>query len=143
MLKNNVIYSRTQAVGKTADLRPQGAVSSQKMRPPRVFWGHFGSRKRYARSYARDLKYDFWSSDQATVSSMKVDKSTAGTSPRYRFMVTMEPGTRQMEFFDTKLQMFENLNFVTHKKITNSQIETPDHLRESVGIISEGMKRRR
>ena len=44
--------------------------------------------------------------------------------PRYRFMVTMEPGTRQMKLFDTKIQMFENLNFV--QKITNSQIETPD-----------------
>jgi hypothetical protein len=39
-------------------------------------------------------------------------------------MVTMESGTRQMKFFDTKLQMFENLNFV--QKLTNSQIETPD-----------------
>jgi hypothetical protein len=28
-----------------------------------------------------------------------------------------------MKFFDTKLQMFENLNFV--QKMTNSQIETP------------------
>jgi hypothetical protein len=36
----------------------------------------------------------------------------------------MEPGTRQMKFFDTKLQMFGNLNFV--QKFTNSQIETPD-----------------
>ena len=59
-----------------------------------------------------------------THSSLKVDKSIVGTSPRYRFMVTMEPGTRQMKFFDTKLQMFENLNFV--QKITNSQVETPD-----------------
>jgi hypothetical protein len=55
---------------------------------------------------------------------LKVDKSIAGTSPRHRFVVTMEPGTRQMKFFDTKLQMFENLNFV--QKIINSQIETPD-----------------
>jgi hypothetical protein len=30
-----------------------------KMRPPRVFWAHFGSRKRYARSYARDFKMAF------------------------------------------------------------------------------------
>jgi hypothetical protein len=30
MLKNNVHYSQAQAVGKNADLRPQGAVSSQK-----------------------------------------------------------------------------------------------------------------
>ena len=30
-----------------------------KMRPPRVFWANFGSRKRYARTYARDLKMAF------------------------------------------------------------------------------------
>ena len=30
-----------------------------KMRPPRVFWDNFGSRKRYARSYARDFKMAF------------------------------------------------------------------------------------
>jgi hypothetical protein len=46
------------------------------------------------------------------VSSLKVDKSIAGTSPRYRFIVTLEPGTRQMKFFDTKLQMYENLIFI-------------------------------
>ena len=57
---------------------------------------------------------------------LKVDESIAGTSPRYRFMVTMEPGTSQMKFFDTKLQMFENLNFV--QKITNSQIETSKNI---------------
>ena len=56
-------------------------------------------------------------------------------------MVTMEPGTRQMKFFDTKLQMFENLNFV--QKITNSQIETPDPFPASVGIINEGKKQGR
>ena len=56
--------------------------------------------------------------------SLKIDESIAGTSPRYRFMVTLEPGTRQMQLFDTKLQMFESLNFV--QKITNSPIETPD-----------------
>jgi hypothetical protein len=44
--------------------------------------------------------------------SLKVDKPIARTSPRYWFMLTMEPSTRQMKFFDTKLQMFENLNFV-------------------------------
>jgi hypothetical protein len=71
-------------------------------------------------------------------SSLKVDKSIVGTSPRYRFMVTMEPGTRQMKFFDTKLQMFENLNFV--QKITNSQMKRQIHFRESVGIITEGKK---
>jgi hypothetical protein len=29
----------------------------------------------------------------------------------------MEPGTRQIKFFDTKLQMFENLNFVPKKSL--------------------------
>ena len=47
-----------------------------KMRPPRVFWGHFGSRKRYASSYARDLNNDFWSSDQATFSIRGVTSSS-------------------------------------------------------------------
>ena len=61
-----------------------------------------------------------WSPIQALAGTSRL----AGTFPRYRCMVTMEPGTRQMKFFDTKLQMFENLNFV--QKIINSQIETPD-----------------
>ena len=53
---------------------------------------------------------------------LEIHKSIAGTSPRYRFMVTMEFGTRQIKFFDTKLQMFESLNFV--QKITNSNHKT-------------------
>jgi hypothetical protein len=53
-------------------------------------------------------------------------------------MVTMELGTRQIKFFDTKLQMFESLNFV--QKITNSQITKPNHNTASVWIITEGKK---
>jgi hypothetical protein len=59
MLKNNVRIRGRRQLAKNADLRPQGAVSLQKMRPPRVFWEHFGSRKRYARSYARNFKMAF------------------------------------------------------------------------------------
>ena len=44
------------AVGQNVDLWPRGAVFPQKMRPPRVFGENFGSRKRYVRSIARDLK---------------------------------------------------------------------------------------
>jgi hypothetical protein len=57
------------------------------------------------------------------------------------FMVPMEPGTRQMKFFDTKLQIFENLNFVQKPLILKSKRQI--HFRESVGIISEGKKRGR
>ena len=74
-------------------------------------------------------------------SSLKVDKSIAGTSPRYRFMVTMEPGTRQMKFFDTKLQMFENLNFVQKNHYFSNR--NFGKYSASVGIISEGKKRGR
>ena len=42
---------------------------------------------------------------------------------------------------DTKLQMFESLNFV--QKITNHQITKPNHNPASVGIISEGEKQGR
>ena len=59
----------------------------------------------------------------------KNHKSIAGTSPRYRFMVTMEPGTRQIKFFDTKLQMFESLNFIQKITTCNSQIETSENIR--------------
>jgi hypothetical protein len=54
-------------------------------------------------------------------SSPKIHKSIAGTSPRYRVMVSMEPGTRQIKFFDTELQMFESLNFVQKSLILKSQ----------------------
>jgi hypothetical protein len=53
-------------------------------------------------------------------------------------MVAMEPGTRQIKFFDTKLQMFASLNFI--RKITNSQVEIPDPFPASVGIINESKK---
>ena len=60
---------------------------------------------------------------RAVLSSLKIQKSIAGTPPRHQFMVTMEPGIRQIKFFDTKLQIFESLNFIP--KITNSRIEKP------------------
>ena len=53
----------------------------------------------------------------------------AGASPQYQFRATMEPGIRQIKFFDTKLQMFESLNFV--QKITISQIETSKNIRRT------------
>jgi hypothetical protein len=56
-------------------------------------------------------------------------------------MVTMEPGTRQIKFFNTKLQMFESLNFVQKSLILKSKRQI--HFRESVGIITEGKKQGR
>jgi hypothetical protein len=56
-------------------------------------------------------------------------------------MVAMEPGTRQMKFFDIKLQMFENLNL--SKKLLILKSKRQIHFRESVGIISEGKKQGR
>jgi hypothetical protein len=56
-------------------------------------------------------------------------------------MVTMEPDTRQIKFCDTKLQMFESLNFVP--KYTTSQITKPNHNSASVVIINEGKKQGR
>jgi hypothetical protein len=56
-----------------------------------------------------------------SIHSLKVDTSIAGTSPRHRFMVTMEPGNKQMKFFDTKLQMFENLNLSKKSLILKSK----------------------
>ena len=60
-------------------------------------------------------------------SSLKIHKSIVGTSPRYRFQVTMEPVNMHIKFFDTKLQMFESLNFV--REITTSQIDTSENIR--------------
>jgi hypothetical protein len=37
-------------------------------------------------------------------------------------MVTMEPGTRQMKSFETKLQMFENLNLSKKLLILKSKL---------------------
>ena len=43
----------------------------------------------------------------------KSTKLAARTCPRHRFMATMEPGTREIKFFDTKLQILESLNLST------------------------------
>jgi hypothetical protein len=51
----------------------------------------------------------------------------------------MGPGTRQIKFFDTKIQMFKSLFF--YPKITNSEIETPKKYSASKQIYtSKGKK---
>jgi hypothetical protein len=50
----------------------------------------------------------------------------------------MEPSTRQIKFFDTKLQMFESLNFVRNSLITSNR--NTGKCPAPVGIISEGKK---